>query len=166
MKTITFYLLSMLLSVPAVSAEVTRKTVVSPYGTIEHVFYSEGREIAKQMVDKHDRIIKTTGSIPDGSVRQHYESGKLRFEWNYKDNKLNGIAKGYDENGNLDYEWIYQDGEHEGMSREYYKSGKLKVETNFKSGSREGVVREYYENGHVKIEGNNKNGKLLSLIHI
>ena len=57
----------MLLSTAAVYAEVTRKAISNPDGTTKYIFYSEGEEIARQVLDE------------DGGIRclNTYENGQL-----------------------------------------------------------------------------------------
>jgi len=151
MKRITVCLLLVLLSANIVYAEVTGKPIFNPDGTIEYVFYSEGKEVAKQILDKDWNEIKTIGKIPDGIVKQYYESGKLQFECNYKDSKREGITKRYDENGILINEWNYKNGKLEGISKEYYKNGTYKCIDTYQNGK---LIkkRAYDESGKLKFE--------------
>lgn len=135
MKNATRWLLLILLSTSIVSAEVTRKQTLNPDGTKGYVFYSEGKEVAKQIVDDGGNVIKIIGKIPDGIVREYYQSGKLKGEGNFKDGKLEGIVK------------------------EYYESGKLKTEWNFKNDKLEGISKRYYESGGTKYIDTYKNGQ-------
>jgi len=41
-----------------------------------------------------------------------------------KNGKLEGISKGYDESGKLSWEWNYKNGEREGIARNTMKTGK------------------------------------------
>ena len=139
-------LIVLILLIPAgLFAEVTRKAVTRIDETVEFVFYDKGKAVAKQIVDKDMNIIKTTGKIPDGKVREYYKSGKLWSEFHYKNNKLEGIAVGYYEDGSLLYKSNHKDGKPEGVSKEYHKNGKLSAETNFKNGKREGISKEFNE---------------------
>ncbi|MFH1073465.1 MAG: hypothetical protein V1752_00085, partial [Candidatus Firestonebacteria bacterium] len=94
------------------SSEVIRE-YVSVNG--EFVFYSNGREIAKECRDGEGNI-KLEGEIPDGIVKTYYKDDKgsashmLFAEWNYKDGKLEGISKIYLENGQVEEELSYNNG--------------------------------------------------------
>lgn len=138
MKILIGLLLLILLSTTIVSAEVTLKQMVNPDGTREYVYYSGGKEVAKQIVDDDGNIVKTIGIIPDGIVREYYKSGKLKGEGNFKDGKLEGTAK------------------------EYYESGKLKAEWNFKNGTLEGISKRYYESGEIRYIDTYKNGQKIN----
>ena len=126
----------LLLSTDVICAEIIRKEIINPNGTTEFIFYSGGKEVAKQVVDEDANLVKNVGKIPDGTVSEYYKSGELRFEFNYKN------------------------GKYEGISREYYNSGKLSAETNFKNGIRDGISKEFYESGAVKKEAQYINNKL------
>ena len=59
----------------------------------------------------------------NGKGKEYYENGKLRFEGEYKNEKIwNG--KGYNINGNIEYEIKIGNGK----VKEYNKSGKLEFE--------------------------------------
>ena len=135
MKKVIGLLVIFLLSTAIVSAEVVRKKTSNPDGTTAYVFYSEGKEIAKQTVDAAGNIIKTEGKIPDGVVKEYYKSGKLKGEGTVKDGKPEGIVK------------------------EYFESGKLKVEWNIKNGTLDGTTKRYYESGDIRCIDKYKNGQ-------
>jgi antitoxin component YwqK of YwqJK toxin-antitoxin module len=160
MKKIIFSLLILL--IPAILfAEVVRKTIKAPDGKLVAVYYSNGKEIAREILDKDGNIIKRIGKIPDGIVKEYHKNGKLRREDNYKDGKLDGICKTYHENGKLWIEWNYKDGKlMNAICKIYYENGKLWVEWNYKDGKRNGISKEYYKNGKLKNEWNYKDGKL------
>lgn len=159
MKTISVCLLIIFLSTAVSYAEIMRKFVENKDGTHEFIFYNKGKEIAKQTEDKNGTIIKTTGIIPDGIVKQYYDDGSLFGEWNYKGGKLEGTSTIFYTSGEVRIKWNYKDNTLEGISREYYKSGKLKSEKNYKSGELDGITKFYYESGEVKAKFNYKDGK-------
>lgn len=158
MKRITICLLLVLFSTAIVYAEVTRKSILNPDGTIEYIFYDDGKEIAKQKVDDNGNIIQTTGKIPDGTVKGYDESGKLVYECNYKDNKLEGIVQVYYESGELFKELNYKSGKLEGIAITYYKNGELSIEENYKDGKLEGIKKGYHRNGEIENIRTYKNG--------
>jgi antitoxin component YwqK of YwqJK toxin-antitoxin module len=137
MKKVIGLLVIFLLSTAIVSAEVVRKATRNPDGTTSYVFYSDGKEIATQIMDGTGNIIKTEGKIPDGVVKEYYKSGKLKGEGTVKDGKAEGIVK------------------------EYYESGKLKAEWSIKNGVPDGTVKRYYESGSIRCIDTYKNGQKL-----
>ncbi|MEK6645793.1 MAG: hypothetical protein AABY84_03855 [Candidatus Firestonebacteria bacterium] len=82
--------------------EVTIKSKEYPNGKLkEMIYYNNGKEIAKKIFDIKNNIVKNTGKIPNGLIKEYYESGKLWIEWNYKDDKQEGISRIYNENGEI-----------------------------------------------------------------
>ena len=127
-------------------AEVTRKDVRNSYGTTEIVFSAEGKEVARKILDKDGSSIKTIGKIPDGTVKQYYDSGALFAEWNYKNGKLNGTKKYY-EGGALRATESYKNDTLEGLTKAYFPNGQLEAEWNYKNGKLEGLTKEYHTTG-------------------
>ena len=150
--------------IPAVVfGEVVRKaTAFHPNDVIKEITYFENDvEKAKEIYDETANLLEIRGSIPDGLVKEFYDDGKLKREYNYKNNKRDGIGKEYDEEGKLWSEWNYKNGEKDGISREYYNNGKLRAENNLKNGKPEGLCRLYYENGKLYAEADHKDDKAL-----
>ena len=87
------------------------------------------------------------------------ESGKLKSETPFKNDKHEGIMKVYYENGKLAIEIPYKDDKAEGIAKQYYENGKLKVEVPYKYGKVEGITKQYYENGKLEVEMPYKDGK-------
>jgi antitoxin component YwqK of YwqJK toxin-antitoxin module len=162
MKRITICLLLILFGPAVIQAEVTRKEMINPDGTVEHVFYCDGKKIAKQKLDDNGNIIQTISKIPNGVVRGYYESGKLEYECNYRDNKLEGIVKVYYESGKLMKEWNYKDNKLNGITKWYFENGKLMRQFNYKDGKREGISKKFYENGGIWSIKTYKNGKFVN----
>ena len=61
-------------------------------------------------------------------VREYYENGTVKVEWNYKNGRLEGVRKIYYRNGNPLAEGNYKDGKLEGTSKGYHENGALEVE--------------------------------------
>ena len=176
MKRVTVCLLLVLLTTSYVYAESIRKKIVNPDGTEMFVFYSDGKEVAKQTLDEDENIVRTIGKIPDGTVKEYYKSGKLKAEWNYKIGKLDGMCKVYFENGNLMSKNSYKDDKRDGITKsyyrglrlkyryEYYKNGQLAYEWKYKDGKREGMTKAYFQNGSLKTRWNHKGDQLDGVI--
>ena len=124
----------LVLSTTAAFAEVTCIAVKNPDNTRTKTFYRDGKEVAQQVRDAEKKVIKTTGTIPDGIVKRYLDDGTLKFEWNYKNGKREGISKAYFQSGELLEEILYVNDKREGISKKYYKSGKVFTERNFKNG--------------------------------
>ena len=160
MRMMVLWLLLLVLSPAPVNGEVVRKLIKNSDGSgHEYVFYSKGKEIARQKEAGNGTIIETIGKIPDGTVRQYYDNSSLFGEWNYKGGRLEGISKAYYKSGELRAQWSFRNNVPEGITRWYYKSGRLESEWSYKAGKADGVVKGYYESGTLKAEYNFKDGK-------
>jgi len=95
-----------------------------------------------------------------GVVRDRYEDGQLKFEYNYKDGKKDGLHRGWYEDGQLKFEDNYKDGKKDGLCRVWYENGQLRLEWNYKDGKEDGLHRLWYEDGQL-FEWNYKNGELI-----
>lgn len=129
----------------------------------ETVYYSQGKEIAKETFDDNGNIIDKAGIIPDGTVSKFYESGKIKAEINYKNNKREGKAKIYYENGKLSGEYNYKNNKLEGPYKAYDKDyfSDYYEEGTYRDGKQEGPFKQYYsDNKKIKMKGNFKNGKI------
>ena len=73
----------------------------------------------------------------------YHENGKLVYEWNYKDGKLEGKQYKWYDNGKFRYERNYKDGNYDGKQYTWYDDGKLWYEWNFENGKL--IKRKYYE---------------------
>jgi antitoxin component YwqK of YwqJK toxin-antitoxin module len=96
-----------------------------------------------------------------GLVRDYYESGQLKDEWNYKDGNINGdgLRRSWYESGQLKEELNLKDGKPDGLLRFWYESGQLKEERNFKDGKLDGLRHTWTENGQPEDESNYKDGE-------
>ena len=100
MKIITTCLLMLILqNVSMVYGGITRKAIYDSDGNENYIFYKDRKEIAKQILDiLGENVIKTVGKIPDGMVKEYYNTGGLSCEWRYVANKLEGISREYNKN--------------------------------------------------------------------
>ena len=57
---------------------------------------------------------------PNGIVKDYYESGALKTEWNCKEGHLNGITNMYYENGQLHKESNYRNDERQEITTSWY----------------------------------------------
>ena len=99
----------------------------------------------------------------EGFFREYYENGQLKKESCYKNGKLNALCKQYYENGQLELEYTLNEGKIHGLCKKYYENGQLEFEYNIKDDKKEGLCKEYYENGQLKSEYNCKENKVHGL---
>jgi uncharacterized protein len=118
------------------------------------------------------RINRKDGNgLRQGRWYTFYESGNLRTECFYRDDKKNGYFKEYAENGDLLKIAKYNDDalqpEAEEIQKlevqnEYYPDGKVKISAMFRNGIPEGIKREYSADGVVEKSYLYKNGVLIA----
>jgi antitoxin component YwqK of YwqJK toxin-antitoxin module len=83
----------------------------------------------------------------DGLARFYYESGQLEREVNYQNDKLTGLARFYNEDGKLAGEGtLIDDVPQDGLIR-HYKDNHIISEINYKDGKMQGLAKFYYKNG-------------------
>ena len=166
--------------------ELTIRTVRNPGVSVTKIFYHGDEEVARQVRGKHEVLVETTGTIPDGIFREYYPSGKLMEEtpyvngmrvglstWyyetgivqgerTYKEDKLDGIIKWYYTTGSLGTEFNYKDGKLEGLTKLYWENGNLKAEDYYINGRRDGVKTLYYDSGELRFVYTYDNGKKIN----
>jgi antitoxin component YwqK of YwqJK toxin-antitoxin module len=131
-------------------AEVTRESIVNPDGSVELVFYIKGKKIARQIWSHDGEEVKTTGIIPNGTVK-HYCGYGATWEITYKNNLAEGVSKMYDKSGKLRFKSKYKKGKLNDVSTVYYADGKLMREMHYQNG-RLITIKEYEKNGALILE--------------
>jgi len=87
----------------------------------------------------------------NGLVEKKNKDGVLISSLNYKNNKLDGMAKYYRQ-GNLSSTVYYKDGVTKGIETRYNSSGKIKVEIDWLGLESFSKYKEYFDNGELKVE--------------
>lgn len=141
------------LSTANVSHEGIIKKTVENRNKYMHVFLKNNVEIARKEFNKYHHLVRQKGKIPDGIIREYYETGELQYEWLYRHGQRNGLFKGYFENGVLKGEYRYKNDVLEGESKEYYPNGVLHISVMFKNGLRHGPIKSYTEKGQLLADG-------------
>ena len=101
--------------------------------------------------------------VQHGYYKEYYESGKVEWEVNYLDGKLEGKSVEYYESGKVKREGNLVDGKLEGKWVSYYESGKVFIEGNIVDGKREGKWVGYDESGEVFDEDIWKDGECIEM---
>lgn len=109
---------------------------------------------------------------PDGPYQDYYDSGELKEEGQYKNNKRIGEWKMYYKNGQVSKAFSYNDGKYNDASITYYDNGIVSNKTELENGvyvnfgyyksgnldykrqSKSGYFKSYYESGAKEIEAN------------
>jgi antitoxin component YwqK of YwqJK toxin-antitoxin module len=127
------------------ASEVRRKYAAEKGGFI---FYRGGDIIAWENHD-NDGYMQIEGSIPDGIVNEYYEDENgnetqvVFAEWNYKDNRLEGISRIYDRDGYLEEEFDYYDGKLDKILKKYYENGHLSFESTLNNCNGHASCKQY-----------------------
>lgn len=110
-------------------------------------------------IKKQEKINRRDkNNLKQGMWKNFYESGILKNECNYSDDKKNGFYKEYSLSGSLLNTEKYVKGELQkdvpeltklDMKTEYYQGGNIKYYGGFKNGVAEGVHRDYAITGEV-----------------
>ncbi len=160
MRTVLFWFLILSCSVVC-RAETIRKEVPLPDGTGKTVAYFTGGKFSAQEVINNDgAILEKTGEIPDGLIREYWNSGQPKADYTYKKEKLDGLTRLYDESGKISVEILYKEGKRDGLVKEYYRNGIIKAKKMYRDDLLEGAAYDYDPNGKLVYEKNYKNGKL------
>ena len=64
----------------------------------------DGKEVYRETLDKNLDIIKKEGSLPDGTVKEFFDNGKVYFECEFKNGVRNGLCRIYFDNGKVSIE--------------------------------------------------------------
>ena len=146
-KTLTILIL---LCPAIVFAEVTRESMVNTDGTVELVFFIKGKKIARQVWSHGGEDVKTTGIIPNGTVKHYCGYGAI-WEITYKNNLAEGASKMYDKQGKIRVKSKYKKGKLNDVSKVFYADGKLMREMYYQMG-RLVKSKEYEKNGTLIAE--------------
>jgi uncharacterized protein len=135
----------------------------APDGTIISLIeYKRGFVIDRLTINRKDK-----NNLKQGRWYTFYESGSIRQEGMYKDDKKNGYFKEFTEGGDLisvsKYINDIKQVEAEEITRldvqnEYYPDGKIKVSATYRNGIPEGIKREYSHEGMIQNSFLYRNG--------
>lgn len=129
----------------------------------ESVFYLQGIEVARQRI-VNERIIESSGEIPDGRVDFVNESKETYGTEYYLQGKKSGPSRTYFADGRSNIEAYYQWGKLL-WKREYYNGGGIRLEVNYEDAREQtdnkerGAGRVYYRDGTIKYEWNLTNSE-------
>jgi len=101
--------------------------------------------------------------LADGTFKTHrrdHANGKVKIEWTWRNNLLEGPFAFFDENGTLLSKTWYVKGLKQGKTRKFYQDGKLYSIQRFKDGLEEGKQEFFYPSGQLKTILNYEQGLL------
>lgn len=99
----------------------------------------------------------------EGIAKRWSESGVLRVESYYKQNRLVGSYKSWWENGVLGSEVSYVNGKLNGVEKKWYPTGKLAKERQLVDGKEHGMQKAWLENGKLYVNYEAKNGRIFGM---
>lgn len=98
-------------------------------------------------------------------IKEYYQNGKLKSEYEALEDKKNGFYKEYYENGKIKISAKFSNDLQEGVTYAYYENGEKEREVFFNKGIQQGNCTFYYENGNIREKGQIINGKKNKLFY-
>ncbi|MCF8224967.1 MAG: hypothetical protein K9J30_03725 [Bacteroidales bacterium] len=95
----------------------------------------------------------------DGTWTDFYDTGEIRAEGIYNQNRKTGTWNYYYKNGNLEQTGNFINGRNDGKWMWYYPSGKIWREESYFNGYEDGYSVEYDQEGNIISEGSFINGE-------
>ena len=124
-------------------------------GKIHYVdTYKKGVLVQSVFYDREGKEIANYGK-GDGNffVKNHFSTGQIQSEGNYRKGKNHGPWKFYNRFGKLISEYNYVDGQLQGKAVDYFPSGEKKFVIEYKDNVLHGYLQEFYRHGKLKQEG-------------
>lgn len=80
-----------------------KKTVGKTFSrsVFERIFYDNGKEVARQILNKHGEVVKESGKPYSGQAKEFYSNGSLKREAYFDKGLPQGKVNIYDQNGRL-----------------------------------------------------------------
>ena len=134
-----------------------------PSGKLDNKqYYKWGWFYKIEQFDSTGKLLSTsTLDKGEGKVKFVYPNGKLNFESNYKNYKLNGAYTVMNGDGSKRSLNFYKNGEQDSIYTTWFPNGKTETTGMFKTGKRAGTWKYYnYEGALVETEPFNDEGEL------
>jgi antitoxin component YwqK of YwqJK toxin-antitoxin module len=120
------------------------------FSGVVNEFYANG--IMKKQITIYQGMLH-------GTYRSFYEDGKPWEIRNYKNNLSNGKHVGYwPESGNQKFEYNYDEEKMQGLQKKWYKSGKPYLFLNYSNDREDGLQQGWRENGKLYLNYVAKDG--------
>lgn len=142
------------------SAPVYKGTLLKTSNT-GRAFYVNGKQIAEETISSNGATLELLGEIPDGEVKEFTETGKLKTQATYKNNKLNGVLTRYNDEEKIFSKETYEDGILKGPAEYFSYSGEKVFHTrcNYKNSVLDGEFILEEQDGPVREKSFYQNGK-------
>ncbi|GEM_PF-5353576 len=152
----------------------------------ERVFYDNGKEVARQILNKQGSVVKESGQPYSGQAKEFYSNGSLKKEAYFEKGLPQGKVNIYDQNGRLIaieqyekglkngqtilYNFVhnvlseeridYKNGMVDGKHQLFGPNGKLILLEEYKEDKLNGTREIYYREGKASSHENYKDDKL------
>jgi antitoxin component YwqK of YwqJK toxin-antitoxin module len=136
----------------------TLKETSTQGNTVNFELFVNNEAVAKGQWYDEGKFRIVEGTIPDGVYLEYYPSGRIKKEYKFEKNTLNGICREYYASGIIERESNIVNGLENGISKNFHQNGKLKGKSTFVNGQKEGITTLYYESGSRRSEMNFVNG--------
>ena len=94
----------------------------------------------------------------------YYDNGQKKYDIEYKNNKIDGVALYWDENGNIINKVHYINNKFHGKWIDYYTNGNVKHIVHYDFGRKNGEEIWYYQSGNIKSKIFYKDDQIVSNI--
>ncbi len=136
----------------APAPKLTFETILPSTTTRQLVYMEAGVAVATETFDSGGALVKTEGSISDGTYTEYYPDGGLKTVKTMRGGKADGTLKAFYPSGTLQIEAYYLAGAKEGQLKYYTLDGKPLMEATYKNDLLNGWKKEYGADGAVTSE--------------
>ena len=102
--------------------------------------------------------------VEDGVLKEYYDNGNIKLEYNYNNGKKHGVQKKWFENKQIAINYNYKNGKLDGIQKKWYKNGNIKSQINYYNDILDGISKHWYSNGQVNFVKIYKNGNLIETV--
>ncbi|MEP2026761.1 MAG: membrane-binding protein [Reichenbachiella sp.] len=101
----------------------------------------------------------------EGTLKTYFPNGQLKYEENYKNNKLHGEVKRWSQQSGyqLMAHLNYKDGKLHGEQKKWFVTGELHKLMHMKEGKEDGIQQAFRKNGKLYANYESKNGRVFGL---
>lgn len=152
----------------------------------ERVFYDNGKEVARQILNQHGAVVKESGKVYTGQSKEFYSNGSLKREAYFEKGLPQGKVNVYDQNGRLIaveqydkglkngqtilYNFVhnvlseeridYKNGMINGKHQLFGPNGKMILVEEYKADKLNGTREIFFSDGKTSFRENYKDNKL------
>ena len=110
---------------------------------VEQLCYYSGTEIiATELYDKEGVLLRQSGIVPNGQVKEYYGDGSVKRIIDFKNGKAHGKGTDYYPSGEIFEESCFHQGWLHGPSKLYRRDGSMWTEAVYRDGRLHGFFQE------------------------